>query len=173
MAEVKTSSSEFADSYEDKGSVEDAIFTAELGDVPRREQLVVEATASLAQVMRSMNESHVGCALVVRGGKLVGIFTERDVLRKIATSGVDIEHTPVEKMMTADPDTLPPSASVAFALREMSVEGYRHIPLVNADGTPAGVVSVRDIASWLVELFPASVLNLPPTATVSTALDGG
>jgi CBS domain-containing protein len=173
MAEADKSSSEFADSYEDESGVEDAIFTTELGSVPRREQLVVEVGTSLAQTIRGMNEHHVGCALVVREGKLAGIFTERDVLRKVAVAGLDLEKTPVEKLMTADPDTLPPSASVAFALREMSVEGYRHIPLVNADGTPAGCVSIRDIVAFLVELFPASVLNLPPTSAVSTAMDGG
>jgi CBS domain-containing protein len=173
MAEVEKSSSEFEDSYEDEGSIEGAIFSAELGDVPRREQLVVDVSTSIAQTIREMNERHVGCALVVRGGKLAGIFTERDVLRKVAISGLDLEKTPVERMMTADPDTLPPTASVAFALREMTVEGYRHIPLVNADGTPAGCVTIRDIVAFLVELFPASVLNLPPTATVSTVMDGG
>jgi CBS domain-containing protein len=173
MAEVLKASSEFADAYEDTHDVMGELFAEELGAIPRREPLLVETTLSLAQTIRAMNEHHVGCALVVRGGKLAGIFTERDVLRKVAGAGIDLERTPVEKMMTPNQDTLPPSASVAFALREMSVEGYRHIPLVNADGTPVGVVSVRDIVRWLADLFPASVLNLPPQAQVATALDGG
>jgi CBS domain-containing protein len=120
-----------------------------------------------------MNGGHVGCALVVRDGKLVGIFTERDVLRKVAGAKLDLTATPVEQVMTPNPDTLPATASIAFALREMSVEGYRHIPLVNADGSPEGVVSVRDIVTWLVEFLPATVLNLPPSPAISTTLDGG
>jgi CBS domain-containing protein len=173
MAVVEKPSSEFEDSYEDQQSLQSALFTEELGNVPRREPVIVDASTSLGATIRQMNEKHVGCALVTREGKLAGVFTERDVLRKVATSGLDIERTPVERLMTGNPDVLPPTATVAFALREMSVEGYRHIPLVNADGTPAGVVGVRDIMMWLVDLFPESVMNLPPQPGVSHEIDGG
>lgn len=173
MAYVEEPSSEFEDSYDDKQRVSSAVFTEELGRVPRPAPVIVEVKASIADAIARMNGGHVGCALVVRDGKLAGIFTERDVLRKVAGSKLDLTTTPVEQVMTPNPDTLPATASIAFALREMSVEGYRHIPLVNADGSPVGVVSVRDIVTWLVEFLPASVLNLPPTPNVSTALDGG
>ena len=173
MGQSDQAPSEFEDSYEDERHVRGAIFTEELGSVPRRETVIVEAQTSVAEAIRGMNDHHVGCTLVVRDGKLIGIFTERDVLRKVATSGMNLEKTAVETVMTANPDTLPATASIAYALREMSVEGYRHIPLTNPDGSPAGVVSVRDIVAWLVETFPASVHNLPPSPVVSTALDGG
>lgn len=173
MSDDEKASSEFDEAYEDERKVRGALFSEELGNVPRRDPLLVEVSTSVGQTIRLMNERHVGCALVLRGGKLAGIFTERDVLRKVAATTMDVEHTPVEHVMTANPDTLPPSATVAFALREMSVEGYRHIPLVDADGSPSGVVAVRDIIVWLVDCFPASVHNLPPTAVVATNLDGG
>jgi CBS domain-containing protein len=173
MAQVEKPSSEFEDSYEDQQLVRGAVFTEELGKVPRPPAVIVEVTASIADAIARMNGGHVGCALVVRDGKLVGIFTERDVLRKVAGAKLDLTATPVEQVMTPNPDTLPATASIAFALREMSVEGYRHIPLVNADGSPEGVVSVRDIVTWLVEFLPATVLNLPPSPAISTTLDGG
>lgn len=173
MTDDDKASTEFEDSYDDERELHHVLFAEELGHVPRRDPLIVEAHSSVADAIRAMNEMHVGCALVVREGKLTGIFTERDVLRKVAAQPVNVETTRVESVMTPRPRTLPPNASVAFALREMSVEGYRHIPLVNGDGTPAGVVAVRDIVSWLVDQFPASVHNLPPTAGVATSLDGG
>jgi CBS domain-containing protein len=83
------------------------------------------------------------------------------------------ETTPVSMVMTPDPDTLPANASIAFALRKMTMEGYRHIPLVNDDGSPAGVVAVRDIVAWLVGLLPEGVYNLPPEPGFPKNLDGG
>ena len=164
--------SEFEEPYGEE-LLKHAIFEEPLSKVRRRPTLTVPATASLHDVISAMNDAHVGCALVVRLNKLVGIFTERDVLRKVALAGADLRKTSVETFMTPDPDTLPQSASIAFALRTMSVEGYRHIPLVDSDGTPVGVVAVRDIVGWLARLFPETVLNLPPEPGYPKTVDGG
>jgi CBS domain-containing protein len=134
--------------------------------------LVVPATATVAEAMRLMNESHVGCAIIAQNGRLAGIFTERDVLRKVAGL-IDPQKTSVGKVMTTEPDTLPASASIAYALNKMSVEGYRHIPLVDAEHRPVGVVAVRDIVAWMCTLFPSSVLNLPPEPGYPKTVDGG
>jgi CBS domain-containing protein len=164
--------SEFEESYTDQREIRGAILRESLGKVPRRPMLVVPATANVAEALRLMNEAHVGCAIIVRDGKLVGIFTERDVLRRVAGQ-IDVAHTPVVNVMTADPDTLPASASIAFALNKMSVEGYRHIPLVDGEHRPVGVVAVRDIVAWMCSLFPSSVLNLPPAPGYPKTVDGG
>lgn len=120
-----------------------------------------------------MNERRVGVALIVQNGKLAGIFTERDVLKKVAGVPMELEKTAVSKVMTADPFTLPEDCSIAFALHHMSSEGYRHLPLVKPDRTPVGVVGVRDIVAYLVELFPESLLNVPPVPTPPRTVDGG
>ncbi len=133
-----------------------------LGDVPRRDLLAVAPHTRVGEVIREMNERSIGCALVVDRDALVGIFTERDVLRKVAASGMDVKSIAVSEVMTAKPDVLPEEATVAFALNRMSVEGYRHIPLVDAGGKPVGVVGMRDIISWLVEMYPNEVLTIPP-----------
>jgi CBS domain-containing protein len=134
-----------------------------IGKVPRREALLVSRGTSVAEVIRQMNERGVGCALVVDGERLAGIFTERDVLKKIAGKHPGLDALPVAEVMTADPDTLPSNASVAFALNRMVVEGYRHIPLVDERGRPQSVLSMRDVIGWMVELYPNRVLNVPPT----------
>jgi CBS domain-containing protein len=167
--------SEFDEAYEDadKEEIRSGVFSEPLSKVPRRPLLAVPASSSLRETIDAMNERGIGCALVIRDGKLVGIFTERDVLRRVVCSGLDLDRITVEQLMTPDPDTLMETATVAYALRKMSVEGYRHIPLVSSDDKPVGVVAVTDIVAWMVDLFPASVLNLPPRPENPSAVDGG
>ena len=76
--------------------------------------------------------------------------------------------------MTKNPETLPPTASVAFALNKMSVDGYRHIPITDDQGKAIGVLSVKDIVRFLVEFFPEAVLNLPsdPDKAIPKTEDG-
>jgi CBS domain-containing protein len=168
----EVSLSEFDEAYDDEKQIRGAIFSEPLSKVPRRPLVSVPLNATVAHAVQAMNEKHVGCALVVREGKLAGIFTERDVLTRVVGKGLTLD-TPVFKVMTADPDTLPDSASIAYALRHMSVEGYRHVPLVDANRRPVGVVSLRDIVAWICDLFPASVLNIPPRPDAPKTIDGG
>lgn len=109
-----------------------------------------------------MNQNGTGCVLVEHGRRLLGIFTERDVLTKIVGSGVDIDRTTVDRVMTPDPECLSPDERAAYALNKMSVGGFRHIPLVDDDGRPVGVVSMRNVVDYMVDLLQAEVLNLPP-----------
>jgi CBS domain-containing protein len=124
--------------------------------------LVVNAGTSLAEVLRYMREQDQGAVLVVNDGKLAGIFTERDVLLKIAGRPIDREQAAVSQFMTPDPVTLPGDANVAFALNRMLVQGFRHIPLIDEQGHPIGVVSMRDLIEYLSGFFDKEVLNLPP-----------
>ena len=76
--------------------------------------------------------------------------------------------------MTPSPETLRPKDSVAYALNKMSVGRIRHVPLVDDDGRPAGMISVRDIVDFLVEVFPEEILNLPsePQLAIHPTPDG-
>jgi CBS domain-containing protein len=109
-----------------------------------------------------MNREKFGALLVTRAGRLTGIFTERDVLNKIAGRGLDFSTIVVKTYMTPDPETLGLDDMIAYALNMMSVGGYRHVPLVDGDHRPVGMVSVRDVVEMIVENFPKDVLNLPP-----------
>ena len=82
--------------------------------------------------------------LVVEGERLVGIFTERDALWRVAAAPLDPATTPVSAVMTRDPDTLPAEAPVADALRLMDECGFWHLP-VTSGGEVVGVVSIRDL----------------------------
>jgi CBS domain-containing protein len=139
-----------------------------LGDVLCDPPLILDSEGSLADALRLMREQRKGCVLVVREGKLAGIFTERDVLMRITGNLIDLERTPVSAYMTRDPVTLPADAGVAFALNKMVLEGFRHIPLVDDDGSIVGAVSMRDIIEYLSDFFRRDILNLPPDPRVVT-----
>ena len=153
--------SEFEDAYEDAERIKGAILETAVGDLMAKNPLVVDADATVVAAVNAMNEHHTGCVLVQKAGSLVGIFTERDVLRKVIFREGNISMK-VDAVMTRNPETLPPAASVAYALNKMSVDGYRHIPIVDKAGKAIGVLSVKDIVNFVVECFPDGVLNLPP-----------
>jgi CBS domain-containing protein len=124
--------------------------------------IIVQADTPLSEVLEKMREAGRGAVLVVQNGRLTGIFTERDVLLRVAGFPIDVAHTPVEAHMTKAPHTLPADSSVAFALNRMVVEGFRHIPLVDEQGQPTGMVSMRDLIDYLSDFFSKDMLNLPP-----------
>lgn len=125
--------------------------------------IALPAEVSVRRAIDTMNELRVGCILVVDRDVLVGVFTERDVLTRVAGGGVDIDTTPLGDLMTPDPECLTLDDSIAYAMNKMSVGGFRHVPLIDADGRPTAAVSMRHIVEYLVDLFPREVLNLPPT----------
>jgi CBS domain-containing protein len=129
-----------------------------------RDPVFVKPTSSVRAAIDRMNAESLGCVLVEEGERLIGIFTERDILKKVVVAAIDIDRTPVEAVMTRDPECLSPDDLVRFALNKMSVGGFRHIPLVDQAGRPVGVVSMRNVVGYMVELFRGEVLNLPPSA---------
>jgi CBS domain-containing protein len=115
---------------------------------------------SVGDVMQLLRAQRTGAALICDGPKLVGIFTERDAL-KLMASGADFS-APVRDYMSSQPATLPSGATVGEAIRIMAQGGYRHLPVVDNAGAPDGVVAVHGIVRYLVDHFPETVYNLPP-----------
>lgn len=129
--------------------------------LPLRPPPLVERNASIRETVEAMKAKHLGCALVCDRGKLVGLFTERDLLNKVIGEQVSYSSA-VEHFMTPDPAKLSLDASVITAMRVMRDGDYRNIPLVNSEGKAAGVVTVRDLVVYFAEHFPKEALNLPP-----------
>src|SRR6266851_6442127 len=138
--------------------LESALVSITLSDVVAHTPLVVEANTSLAGVIEAMQRDDRGTVLVVEAGKLVGIFTERDVLMKVAGHPIDLTQKKVSAFMTPDPVTLPADSAVAFALNRMVLEGFRHIPLVDDENRPVAVVSMRNLIEYLSDFFNRDVL---------------
>lgn len=136
-----------------------------LQNLPTRPPLLFRGENSVTDAMRGMQQQQTGCALITEDGtaktRLIGVFTERDVLFRIVDRGRNPTSLPLSEVMTTDPEVLPTDASIAWVLNKMAVGGFRHVPVVDEGGCPTGVVSVRDVVHFLVEFFPSAVLNLP------------
>jgi CBS domain-containing protein len=127
------------------------------------EPICLPESATVQDAIERMLAHRQAGVLVVDGeGRLAGIFTERDVLTRVAGRGRDPRDTRLDAVMTREPEALRPGDRVAYAVHCMSVAGYRTVPLVDAVGRPLGVVTVSDVIRWLAGLFPEAVLNLPP-----------
>jgi CBS domain-containing protein len=146
--------------------LDSALAHDKLADVAAQAPLILEASIPVANVIRTMQSERRACVLIARGGRLAGIFTERDVLMKIAANPIDLEHTAVEAFMTSDPYTLHADATVVFALNRMVLEGFRHIPIVDDSGHPIKVISMRNIIEYLGEIYGREMLTIPPEPTI-------
>lgn len=123
---------------------------------------LVTVDTSVRETVERMRVLGRNCAFVVgKGTHLVGIFTDRDVLRKVVTRPADWDN-PIESLMTPSPTTLPPDATTGEALRLMAEHRYRNVPIVDQHGTIRGNVTYYAIMKFLTDHFPQAVYNLPP-----------
>lgn len=137
------------------------LLTVPISHLDPRPAVSMSPSATVREAVDLMNKEGIGAILVANGDRLVGIFTERDVLRKIAGRGLDFTTITIGQFMTPDPETLGVESKVAYALNMMVVGGFRHVPLVDRDHRPVAMISVRDVVEYIVDLFPKDVLNLP------------
>lgn len=121
----------------------------------------VTPTQTVAEAVALMRREEVGCVLVCENGRLAGIFTERDLMRRVLAPGKPLT-IPVSDCMTPDPVAIHPKESIAAALRRMEEGSYRHLPVVDEAGRPVGILSVKRVVHYLGEHFPSTIYNLPP-----------
>jgi CBS domain-containing protein len=112
-------------------------------DVMSTDLTTVSPATTVADAATTMSTHQVGAALVLDGESLVGIFTERDVLRAVG-SDFDAEHHAVSEFMTKDPKTIGSDVETQEALESMFAFGFRHLPVVE-EGRVVGIVSMRDV----------------------------
>jgi CBS domain-containing protein len=132
-------------------AVEQALLLDRIADLKPKTPIVVDAGTTLGDTLATLVEKKIGSVLVVEDGKLVGIFSERDALMRVGANAAEFKYRPIRELMTPNPRTLIADAKVAFAVRTMDLGGYRHVPIVNADGVADGVISVRDILRFLAD----------------------
>jgi CBS domain-containing protein len=140
-----------------------------IAEVKRATPVTVAPDATVSKALELMRKKRVSAVIVVekkRSKRVVGIFTERDLVNR-ALPAKAFARAQVKRFMTPSPETLRPEDPVAYALNKMSVGRFRHVPLVDAEGRPAGMISSRDITDFLVELCPEEILNLPPEPSLA------
>jgi len=117
-------------------------------DVPPRRLLSVEPQTSLAEVAKRMRQEDADSAAVMSGSRLLGIITERDLVRAIA-DGLNPQQAKADVIMSADPATVTGDEEVAVVAVKMMRLGIRHLPVVDQQGKPVGLISARDLVSLL------------------------
>jgi CBS domain-containing protein len=119
------------------------------GHLGHSDPLIVEPSTTVADAIARLREASRGCAVVVEGSRIVGIFTERDVLHKVTPNREAQLRAAVSDVMTPDPVVVRQDESVLVALNEMAVGGFRHLPLVDQDGGLTGILSGRDVLAYI------------------------
>jgi CBS domain-containing protein len=132
-------------------AISDSHFAVNLGSIRLSKARTVTPGTSVADVIAILREDASGAVVVVDAGSVVGIFTERDVLKKIATQPERLAD-PVSRYMTPDPVVLRQEDPVAVALNKMGVGQFRHIPVL-FDGRVEGMVVARDVVAWLLTRY--------------------
>ncbi len=128
--------------------------------------LVVAPNTTVEKVLQLLRTQRTACALVCEGdaksgSNLVGIFTERDALKWMASGKTN--DSPISAAMSTDLVTIDADATVGQAIQKMASGGYRHLPIVAPDGSPTGMAVVGGIVHYLVDHFPDTIYTLPPS----------
>ena len=132
----------------------------------------IDPATPLREAIAAMKRDEGGCAIICEHGKVVGIFTERDLLTKVVGEPVDL-NSPVSQWMSTAVATLTPDSTIGDAVALMNEKSFRNIPLVSG-GKFVGSISVFDVITYLAESYPKATMNLPPVpAQVMDSTDGG
>ena len=121
----------------------------------------VEKGSLVRDVIQKMQASHRKCALVMDHGKLSGIFTERDILKKVVGNPGTSEDV-VDNLMTPDPVSIDSDTSVIDAIHLMTVNPYRYQPVVSKNGMVVGTLTHYALVKFVSDYFPEEIYNLPP-----------
>jgi len=155
-------------------SVERQLLDEPIGQLDLSNFCVVTADTTVRETIERMRMMGQRCAFVVgEHTRLLGILTDRDVLRKIVNHP-DTWDRPVSSVMTLRPETLAPTATTREALRLMMERHFRNVPVVSSSGTVIGNVTQFSLLKLLTDHFPQEVYNLPPDPTnFAQQRDGG
>ncbi|MCW8132988.1 MAG: CBS domain-containing protein [Planctomycetota bacterium] len=153
----------------------DQVLRVPIKHINVREAICVAPDKQLQHVVEIMREKRTGAVLVCDEGssEILGIFSERDLLLRVAGRGWNFHQHQIREVMSKSPECMTPKDKIGHAINKMMVKGYRHIPIICEKGKPYGMLSVRDILIFLCEHFPEDVINLPPEPMIPTDRDGG
>jgi CBS domain-containing protein len=115
--------------------------------------VVAELEETAATAARRMRDFRVGCVVVVRDARPVGILTDRDLALRVVAEGRDAEKTPIADIVTYEAATIPRDAGIETAVRLMSDRGVRRLPIITEEGKVTGIVTADDLTVMLATLL--------------------
>ena len=127
------------------------LYEVTLADLDPAEPVTLAPDATAFEAVEQMRQHRHGAVYAVEEGRLLGIFTECDVLKKLTVHETDLQAIPLSEVMSANPHSLKLTATLGQALNLMSVGGYRHVPVVDDENRLIGFVSVRGVLYYLHE----------------------
>ena len=137
------------------------------------EPVTVPFDRSIGQVVDLMQRRHAGAVIVVRDQRLVGVFTEHDVVTHLLVNSVS-EETPIGQLIARKPIYVLADDDVGKAVGLMAEHCVRHLPVCDQDMNVVGILSVRHLIDCLAEHYPAEVFNRPPRGgLLPSAPEGG
>lgn len=135
-----------------RSTLEADLLRDKVNELTTRPHDCVPPDMTVAEVLKRMVASSVGCVTVVdEEGQLAGIFSERDAVLRINTAAGEYADQPISKFMTPNPTVIEEDAKIAYALHLMDMGGYRHLPVLDEAGQPVKMISIRDILDYLTE----------------------
>ena len=137
--------------YDD--NLERALTEATVGDMQITPFMEVSADTTVQEAVQMMEQDQIACLMVVKDQRLIGVFSERDVLNKVAAQHEQVKSRPIRDLMTPDPQTVYETDSPAKALNLMAVGGFRHIPVLGVDDRPTGILGPKRTTAFLQEHF--------------------
>lgn len=122
--------------------------TQTIGSIMSQAPITVDASQSIYETIETMTQKDTGCVVVSSGGRLKGIFTERDVLTRVAVKTIETKRALIQEVMTPDLVTAPHSALVGEVLADMYKHDFRNLPIVGDGGELIGIVSMADVLKY-------------------------
>lgn len=135
-----------------ENQVERSVMYDQVKTLKQTPPVTISQSATVGATIALMLSTNIGAVLIVdEAGFLVGIFSERDLLKKIVGSVVDYEQLPITQFMTPRPESVSTTDTLNFVLQKMDAGGYRHVPVLEA-GKPVSIISARDMLRFLTRL---------------------
>jgi len=159
MSDDVTNADEFQDPLENyepreySDPLEEALVEEEIGTIKHVPFATILPTTPIHEAVEKLADLHVACLLVAEDDKLLGLFSDRDVLSRVAFEFDKIKDNPVSEVMTAEPIYVYENDSAVAALSVMAMCGYRHVPVMDLNDNLVGIISPQRVTDFLQEHF--------------------